>query len=356
MKNLKNSASGPQHRRLKIAGIAVIASAALFVTTACGGGGGSSAGNSADVSIMVGGLNKVIYLPAKLTEQLGYFKDEGLNVTLLEEQSGANSTNAVLAGQVNGAVGFYDHTITVQPKGQCIQSVVQFANIPGEAEVISTKNADKYQSMKDLSGKSLGVTSFGSSTDFLTQALAGQAGTTGYTKVKVGAGPTFIAQLQQGSIDAGMTTDPTIAQLESSGDGKVLVEMRTEEGTKAALGGLYPASSLYMSCDYVQKNPETVQKLANALVKTLRFINTNDAAAIAAKMPADYAAAGKELYEKSVKDSKGIFNQDGKMDAEGAKNVLRILDTYSDDLKGKGGSVDMSKTYTTQFVDKVPAG
>ena len=342
-------------RRLKLAGAALIAAAVLFSTAACGGNAGGS-GNSPEVSIMVGGLNKVIYLPAKLTEQLGYFKDEGLNVTLLEEQSGANSTNAVLAGQVNGAVGFYDHTIMVQPKGQCIQSVVQFANIPGEAEVISTKNAAAYQSMKDLEGKNLGMTSFGSSTDFLTQALAGQAGVQNYTPVKVGAGPPFIAQLQQGSIDAGMTTDPTIAQLESSGEGKVLVEMRTAEGTKAALGGLYPASSLYMSCDYVQKNPETVQKLANALVKTLRYINANDAATIAAKMPADYAAAGKELYEKSVNDSKGIFNQDGKMDPEGAKNVLRILDTYAADLKGKGGSIDMSKTYTTQFVDKVPAG
>lgn len=345
-----------QWRGLKISGTAALGTVALLVMAACGGSGGGNAANSPDVSIMVGGLNKVIYLPAKLTEQLGYFKDEGLNVTLLEEQSGANSTNAVLAGQVNGAVGFYDHTITVQPKGQCIQSVVQLANIPGEAEVISTKNAGTYQSMKDLSGKSLGVTSFGSSTDFLTQALAGQAGATGYTKVKVGAGPTFIAQLQQGSIDAGMTTDPTIAQLESTGEGKVLVEMRTEEGTKAALGGLYPASSLYMSCDYVQKNPETVQKLANALVKTLKYINANDAATIAAKMPADYAAAGKDLYEKSVKDSKGIFNDNGKMDAEGAKNVLRILDTYSEDLKGKGNSIDLAKTYTTQFVDKVAAG
>ena len=44
------------------------------------------------------------------------------------------------------------------------------------------------------------------------------------------------------------------------------------------------------------------------------------------------------------------------MDPEGAKNVLRILDTYAADLKGKGGSIDMSKTYTPQFVDTVPAG
>ena len=31
---------------------------------------------------MVGGIDKVIYLPAKLTQHLGYFDDEGVDVKL----------------------------------------------------------------------------------------------------------------------------------------------------------------------------------------------------------------------------------------------------------------------------------
>ena len=45
----------------------------------------SSPARAADpqkVTIMVGGIPKLIYLPARLTEQLGYFKDEGLDVEL----------------------------------------------------------------------------------------------------------------------------------------------------------------------------------------------------------------------------------------------------------------------------------
>ena len=90
------------------------------------------------ISIMVGGLDKVIYLPAKLTEQLGYFKDAGIKVDLKSEPSGADAETMMLAGQVDGVVGFYDHTVHLQAKGKCVESVVQFADVPGEAEMVAT--------------------------------------------------------------------------------------------------------------------------------------------------------------------------------------------------------------------------
>jgi NitT/TauT family transport system substrate-binding protein len=123
-------------------------------------------------------------------------------------------------------------------------------------------------------------------------------------------------------------------------------------------GGLDPAASVYMSCDFVQKNPQTVQKVVNAFVGALRFINSHTAAEIAAKMPKEYANAGQALYEKSINDTKTMFNKDGMMNSEGAKNVLSILDKYSTNVKGKASTIDLSKTYTTyttEFASKVPA-
>src|SRR5512139_3156747 len=101
---------------------------------------GASGGND-KISIMVGGLDKVIYLPAKLTEQLGYFKDAGIDVDLKSEPSGADAETVMLAGQVDGVVGFYDHTVDLQAKGKCVESVVQFAAVPGEAIVVATPKA-----------------------------------------------------------------------------------------------------------------------------------------------------------------------------------------------------------------------
>ncbi|NUR74456.1 MAG: ABC transporter substrate-binding protein [Hamadaea sp.] len=335
--------------------IALLAVPALALgLSACRGqspAASSDGGSTQTITIMVGGLDKVIYLPAKLTEQLGYFKDAGVNVELKSEPSGADAETMMLAGQVDGVVGFYDHTVHLQAKGKCVESVVQFADVPGEAEVVATSKAATLSSAKDFAGKKLGVTSPGSSTDMLTQALAVRNGVqkSQYTTVKAGAGATFIAAIDNGGIDAGMTTDPTIAKLVSTGKGKVIIDLRTEEGTKAALGGLYPGASLYMPCDYVSSHKEAIQKMATAFVKTLNFINTHTAAEIAAKMPADYAGGDVKLYEQSINDSKGMFTADGVMPADGPQTVLDVLKESNPDVQ-KAGSIDLSKTFTTDFV------
>lgn len=337
---------------------AIVAVAALALgLTACRSQTSATPGadGTTDIKIMVGGVEKVIYLPAKLADQLGYFKQQGLNVQILTEPAGATAENSLISGDVNGVVGFYDHTIDLQTKGKCITSVVQLADVPGEAEVVATKNAGTIRSAADFKGRKLGFTSPGSSTDFLTQYLATKNGvaTSDYTGVKAGAGQTFIAAIDNGGIDAGMTTDPTIAQLVDSGKAKVMLDMRTEQGTREALGGLYPASALYMDCTFVQQHKEAVQKLANALVKTLGYINTHSAEDIAAKMPTDFAGSNQALYVKSINDTKGMFNTDGKMKADGAKNVLEVLSQFSPNVKGKKDTVDLSKTYTDEFVTKV---
>ncbi|MFF5292754.1 ABC transporter substrate-binding protein [Paractinoplanes globisporus] len=335
--------------------LAVSAALAVLVAGCRGTGPDASAASDGPIKIMVGGIDKVIYLPAKLTEQLGGFQAEGLNVQLLTEPSGATAENVLIAGDVQGVVGFYDHTIDLQTKGKCITSVVQLADVPGEVEIVAAGKASSIKAPADFKGRKMGVTSPGSSTDFLTQYLATKGGLTSadYTTVKAGAGQTFIAAIDNGGIDAGMTTDPTAAKLVSTGKGKVLLDMRTEQGAKQALGGLYPASSLYMDCAWVQSHPEQVQKLANAFVKTLRWIKGHSAEEIAAKMPADYAAGDPQLYAKAVHDSIGMFNGDGLMKEDGAKNVLEVLSQFSPNVKGKKDQVDLSKTYTTQFTAKV---
>lgn len=306
------------------------------------------------ITIMVGGLEKVIYLPAMLTQRLGFFEKNDIDVKLLGEQSGASAETALLTGDVQAVVGFYDHTIDLQAKEQCLTSVVQFADVPGEVELVSAQDAATITSAADLRGKNLGVTSLGSSTDFLTQALTGKEGmtTADYTRVRAGAGQTFIAGMNHNGIDAGMTTDPTVAQMVNSGEAKILVDMRTEAGTRAALGGLYPASSLYMRCDTVDAHPDIVRKLAAAFVQTLQWIETHTPLEIADKMPPQYASAGKDLYVQSIADSIGMFNGNGLMKPEGAQNVLNILGKYSTNVRPMRDRIKLSDTYTTRFVEE----
>lgn len=327
----------------------LILSACGSSSTNSGSTGGGSSNNKIHVSIMVGGLSKQIYLPNMLTKQLGYFDQQGLDVTLIDEASGQSSENEVLAGQVTAGSGSYDHTIALQAAGKQMEAVIQLDIAPGEAEMVSSKEASQITSAKDLKGKNLGVTELGSGTQTLSIALLHKVGLAQDQAhfIPVGAGDTFIAAMQQGRIDAGMTTEPTISRLISSGVGKVLVDLRTPESTQTALGGPYPFICLFMRNDYVAAHKDVVQKLANAYVKTLKWIHSHTAAEIADKMPSDYYAGNKDLYVKALQNQVSIFSPDGKMPDGGPQAVLNIAQVTNPAVQGK--QIDLTATYTNDF-------
>ncbi len=303
------------------------------------------------ITIIVGGMEKQIYLPAKLAESLGYYKEQGLDVELINAKAGVDAENELIAGAAQGVVGFYDHTIDLQSKGKFILSIVQFSQAPGEVELVSTKLAGSIKSPADFKGQTLGVTGLGSSTDFLTKYLATRAGLKpgDYSLLPVGAGNTFIAAMKQGQIAAGMTTEPTISTMLASGEAKILVDMRTVELTKAALGGTYPAASLYVNADWLAKHKDEAQKLANALVKTMHYIATHSPEEITDKMPADFYAGNKAIYIEGLRTGKSMFTSDGRMPADGPETVLKVQTAFSKTVQSK--PIDLSKTFTTEFVD-----
>jgi NitT/TauT family transport system substrate-binding protein len=338
------------------AGTAAALVVALAGCSAGPSGVAPSAGATSDpangtVSIMVGGLQKQIYLPFQLAEQLGLYTAEGLNVTLINEGAGVDATTNMLAGKVDGVGGFYDHTIDLAGLGQQVESVVNMLTTPGEVELCRTDLKGKIKSPADFGGLNLGITDVGSSTDFLTQFLTKKAGVDPATTHRIGvqSGATLIGALQHKDVDCAMTTEPTVSQALAGGDAFILMDMRSAKGTADALGGEYPATSLYMTTKYVTTNPVTVQKLVNAYVKTLKWIQDHTAAEIAAKMPADYyAGVGLDAYVAALDAEKGIFNPTGIMPPAGPPTNLKVLSSFNPNVIGK--TIDLSQTYTDEFV------
>ena len=110
---------------------------------------------------------------------------------------------------------------------------------------------------------------------------------------------------------------------------------------------------VYRLFDRRCKTQTAVQKLANAFVRTLKWMSSHSAQEIAAKMPADYAGSDKNLYVDAVKSTLPMFTNDGVMPADGPQTVLDVLGKYNPALKGK--KVDLTKTYTTEFVKAAAA-
>jgi NitT/TauT family transport system substrate-binding protein len=88
----------------------------------------------------------------------------------------------------------------------------------------------------------------------------------------------------------------------------VLYDLNSREGTRKVLGAAFPSQCLLMSPKYIAAHPDVVQHLVNALVRTMRYINTHEAEEIAARLPADYFAGKDRAAEvKLIRDTLATF-------------------------------------------------
>ena len=332
--------------------------AALAVTAAgCSSSGStqqsaaSSTADPATVTIAVSNATNQTYLSLVLAQQLGFFTKQGVTVKVVNTSTGAQNWQDMLSHHADGVIGFYDHNIDLRAKGVSTESVIQLNQAPGMVELVRSDEASSISSPTQEAGKKLGITGLGSSTQYVADYLAVHNGVAidQLHPVNIGAGSTFVAAMQNDEVDVGITTEPTISALLAKKAAKIIVDMRSVTGTEAALGGPYPGTALSFETSYVQSNKATVQKLVNALVESLDYIQTHSAAQIAAVVPAaNYGAAGKTAYEEALANEIGMFSPTGLMPADGPQSVDRVLSSFDPNVKGK--SVDLSETYTDSFV------
>lgn len=343
--------------RRACAGITILS--LLVALAGCGGGArtGAASGQGTTspsreplptVKMMVGGIDKQIYLPYQLAQNLGYYKKYGVNVELSTEKGGVGAETALVSGQVEFAGVWYVNTINLLTKGKSAVSVAQLSGAPGEREMCAT--GSNVQSPADWKGTSVGVTELGSGTDNLTLYLAARNNLSSkdFNRVGVGAGSTLISAMQNKKIVCAMTTQPTVAALEKSGVGYSAIDLSSPQGAQKWLGGPYPAAAVLARADWVNANKDTVQRVVNALVATMRYISTASAADIANNLPANFVSSStftKDDYIKALEQDKGQFLPDGMMPANGPQTVLSIQKFVG---KAKG-TEDLSKTYTNEF-------
>ena len=108
-----------------------------------------------------------------------------------------------------------------------------------------------------------------------------------------------------------------------------------------------------METAWVDSHQDTVQKLVNAFVRTLRYIGAHDAAEIADQMPTDFYVGDKVMYVSALAAGKAMFTTDGRMPEGGPENVLAVLSMFMPGVRG--ATIDLGRTYTNVFADRANA-
>lgn len=307
------------------------------------------------VSIAVGGKNLFYYLPLTIAEQLGYFKDEGLQVEISDFAGGAKALQALVGGSADVVSGAFEHTINMQAKNQVITAFVLQGRAPQIVFGVSNKTMPNYQSIADLKGKKIGVTAPGSSTNIMANFVLAKGGLkpSDVSFIGVGTSAGALSALRSGQIDAISNLDPVVTMLQQKNEIKVIADTRTLKDTNELFGGPMPAATLYTTEAFLKKNPNTSQALTNAMVRALKWLQKAGPSDIVKVVPESYQLGDRALYLETFTKVREALSPDGRFPEAGGQTALKTLQAFEPELASK--NIDLSKTFTNELVAKANA-
>jgi NitT/TauT family transport system substrate-binding protein len=307
------------------------------------------------VTIAVGGKNLLYYLPLTIAETQGFFKAEGLDLTIADFAGGARALQAVVGGSADVVSGAFEHTVNMQFKGQAMRAFALQGLAPQIVLGINPKTMPNYKGIADLKGRKVGVTAPGSSTNVVVNFLLAKAGLkpSDVSIIGVGASQGAVAAMTSGQIDAISNLDPVITLLQRAGNLEIASDTRDPKEAERVFGGPMPAGCLYAPVSFLEKNPNTAQALANAIVRADKWIQAAGPADIIKAVPESYLLGDRAVYIDAFLAAKKALSPDGMIPDKGSETALRAL--ASVDAAIGNAKLDLKAVYTNDFVKKANA-
>jgi NitT/TauT family transport system substrate-binding protein len=333
-------------RRIGVAVVAILLVAALALPA------GTTAAEK--VTVGIGGVALMVYLPTMLAKAKGFFAEEGLDVEVLDiKGGGAQAASALIGGSVDFSANAIDHAIKAKVQGKNLIAVHSHVRLPMMALVVASKYRGTIKSVADLKGRPLGVTSPGSQTHMILGYLLVKHGVKPEDVKIVGAGGnTMPLAIEKDTVHAGMLIDPFFTVFAKQNKGFVLVDLFTTKGTTEVMGGEVQGTTFLTRPDVVEKRPAVVQKTVNALVKANKVIVASSGAEMAKLLPAELAG-DPSIYAESFEHAKEAFPPDSLITRDGVARVIETMRTFGAvpaDMKMAPESL-----YDNRFVQKALA-
>jgi NitT/TauT family transport system substrate-binding protein len=249
----------------------------------------------ADARIVVGvSTVNVAFLPIYVTQDKGFFKDQGLDVLVVMFNAGATNLQALIGGDVQIMAGAVPETVLARASGMDIKNFWAISNLMP----FQIYGATSFKSLKEAKGKKFAISRFGSLSEFLTRSSLRQYGVDAkeVTMLQIGATPARFTALAGGIVDATVLWFPV-----------------TERAKATGLTKLYDLKELYPDWtnvgfiareSWLAKEKEQAVKFLRAYQRGVRYTRENRDDGIKAlrkyvQLDAAEAAAGYDEYRDS---------------------------------------------------------
>ncbi len=303
------------------------------------------------VRLAVGGQAQLIYLVATLAQDLGYYRDESLDVSIQDFPGGSKSLEALLGGSTDVVCGFYDHTIQMAAQGKDLRAFISVLRYPGLVAVAVSPQVSK---IEDLKGRIVGVSSAGSSTHMFLNYLLSTRGiaATDVSIASIGMSATAVAAITRSQVDAAIMTDPALGIARQKMPAlRILADTRTAAGTREVFGvDEYPSVVLYSTPRWLASHQDEARRMAHAALRPMDWLRANPASQIRDRLPAQFRTGDEAVDVAGLEALKAMLSRDGTLSLDAASAVRKVLGASIADVHT--ANIDLAATFTNQFVGK----
>jgi ABC-type nitrate/sulfonate/bicarbonate transport system substrate-binding protein len=261
-----------------------------------------------------------------MAKEIGAFEKNGLNAELVYISSGATTIQALVGGSVHAALGASNAVVAATLKGAPIIAVASNTSRPGMQLWVQPD----IQRAEQLQGKTLAITRFGSTSDFVTRLVLRKLNLENKTELRQFGGVV--------EADLGFRTRQAEGRVSSQAPGpkaKMLVDA-------AELGIPFSMNLLAVSNEYLSKSPKSVEAIVRGYIEGVAALKTRKAQAL-------------KLFEKYMGQRGGSAEMHYEFVMKYLDSVPRIdaaaVDTVLEMVGAKGAA--KSKLYDNSIIDRL---
>ena len=264
---------------------------------------------------------------ADLAKAKGIFAADGIDAEISVFRGDGQMQQALAAGVID--IGFGSGpSMGYAAKGVPAIAVAAMASEPRNMSLVVMKNGP-IQSIDDLKGKRVGVTTAGSLTDWLTRRLSESKGwgPSGIDVTAMGEMRTRLAAMKSGELAGSVNSIQETWNLVENGEGRLL----------ATFGDAVPdfhTHAIFAHRNLIKSNPDLVKRFLHAWFTTAKFMKDNreeTVKIIAATMSLPVSVVDKSYdYEMQMLSMDGAFNPKAIEIIRKSLKDLEILDRIPD--------------------------
>jgi NitT/TauT family transport system substrate-binding protein len=266
-------------------------------------------------------------VPYEVARSSGLFKAHGLDVQFVYTRGGAAAMQALVGGAVDYAATSLDVAIQAYANvGADIRRFAVTGRLPLFALVTAPRTANQIQSIKDLEGKTIGISALGTADHALTLYLLKQAGADARKVQFATMGVNLLEALRQGQVEAGLVQEPALTLLKRA-NARVLMNAMDLEEARHYLGGSFEFMGVAVRAKEIEQRKQEMVALTQALADALKALRAMSGDQLSAAFPKEMTTGLdlKEFGEIIASHRDSLYPETVAIDLESAKRVQQSL-------------------------------